>query len=310
MKICPLCRTTYTDPNLNFCLEDGSVLQAYQGGSEPDTVLVNQLRQTQTPQQGAPLAQPQWNVHQQSSQPKKSSKVLVWVLLILGAVVFLCGGGFAGLLLLSSGISTTDGSRDENSTNTSSQTSTTTNTTSTKKVADSPDLSKWVQESKSFGETEFTDGQFIMSSKARGYYYALAATEKYRSVGSDVSVTVTNLNGAPTDLGFGLVFHSEVTPLRKGYAFLIDSVKRRYRIVNHTPSKENVVVNWTSSDAIREGKQPNSLEARDGGPTIDLYINGKKVNSIRNVHGAANGVVGLYAGDGIKVAFRDLEIRR
>lgn len=286
------------------------MLQASPGGAEPDTVVISQAGQTQAPPHNAPAGQLQWNLHQQSMRPKKSSKVLVWALLILGAAVFLCGGGFAGLLLLSSGISTSDGNRDENSTNTSSQTSTTSTPSSSKKLADSPDLSKWVQESKSFGETEFTDGQLIMSSKARGYYYALAATEKFRSVGSDVSVTVTNLENAPTDLGFGLVFHSEVTPLRKGYAFLIDSVKRRYRIVNHTPSKENVVINWTSSDAILGGKQPNSLEARDGGPTIDLYINGKKVNSIRNAHGAANGVVGLYAGDGIKVAFRDLEIRR
>ncbi|MEQ1923696.1 MAG: hypothetical protein ABL952_14410, partial [Pyrinomonadaceae bacterium] len=33
MKICPRCQKTYSDDNLNFCLEDGSVLT--QAAAEP-----------------------------------------------------------------------------------------------------------------------------------------------------------------------------------------------------------------------------------------------------------------------------------
>lgn len=305
MKICPTCHKTYADQNLNFCLEDGSVLTS---GQAPDTVFVNQPRPTQgQPQMHS--AQPQWNVQPHSVQPKRSSRAWVWVLLILGGVILLCGGGMAGLLFWAASQEPAVTSVNKDSSNSTDQSEAPVST-STRTKDESPDLSKWVQSTKSFGETEFTDGRFIMSSKAKGFYYVLAATSKFRSVGADVQVTAINLDNGPTDLGFGLVFHSDTTPLQKGYAFVIDSVKKRYRIVNHTPKKEDVVVNWTRSDAIKDGKQENVLEIRDGDKLIDLYINGKKVNSIRNVHGFPNGVVGLYAGDGIKIAFKDLEIRR
>lgn len=45
MKICPNCNQTYTDENLNFCLTDGSLLEA----SEPDpppTVFMGPPRKT------------------------------------------------------------------------------------------------------------------------------------------------------------------------------------------------------------------------------------------------------------------------
>src|SRR5690242_19687576 len=99
MKICPRCQKTYTDDNLNFCLDDGVVLQEAGGGNEPQpTVFMNQPRPT-NPQSAAtsqPGVQPQWNTAPQQyggGQQKKSSKAWIWVLLILGLVVVLCGGG-------------------------------------------------------------------------------------------------------------------------------------------------------------------------------------------------------------------------
>ncbi|MBX3292861.1 MAG: hypothetical protein KF881_08220 [Acidobacteria bacterium] len=310
MKICPTCRKTYADTNLNFCLEDGSVLTVAPGQTAPDTVFVNQPRPTQPQPQMQQPGHPQWNVQQQHSmQPKKSSRAWVWVLLILGGMGLICGGGLVGFIFIAANQEPKAANTKAENANTT-EPANTASSTSTRKKDESPDLSKWVQSTKSFGETEFTDGQFIMSSRAKGYYYVLAATSKYKSVGADVQVSATNLDNGATDLGFGLVFHSDTTPLQKGYAFVIDSAKKRYRIVNHTPKKEDVVVNWTRSDAIKDGKQENILEIRDGDSMVDLFINGKKVNSIRNVHGFPNGVVGLYTGDGIKIAFKDLEIRR
>jgi hypothetical protein len=315
MKICPTCRKTYTDANLNFCLEDGSVLTAAPQQTAPDTVFMNQPRPTQPqPQPQPPMhsgGQQQWNVPQHSMQPKRSSKAWVWVLLILGGIVLMCGGGLVGIIFLAASQEPNIANIRSEDTNTESPANTSTSTsTSTRAKDESPDLSKWVQTTKSFGETEFTDGQFIMSSRSKGYYYVLAATSKYKTVGADVQVTAVNLDNEPTNLGFGLVFHSDTTPLQKGYAFVIDSAKKRYRIVNHTPKNEDVVVNWTRSTAIKDGKQENVLEIRDGDSMVDLYINGTKVNSIRNVHGFPNGVVGLYTGDGIKIGFKDIEIRR
>src|SRR5262249_31446693 len=100
MKICPRCQRTYTDDNLNFCLDDGVVLQQSGSADPPATVFMNQPPTNpagSTPSQ--PNAQPAWNTapQQYGGPPKKSSKTWIWVLLILGLVVILCGGGFIGL---------------------------------------------------------------------------------------------------------------------------------------------------------------------------------------------------------------------
>lgn len=327
MKICPRCHKTYADDNLNFCLEDGSVLKQSAADLVPETLMMDSPRVTEPQPQmpSQPTAQPGRNTPQAYSvpPPKKSSKAWVWVLPILGGLVLLCGGGLVGFLFYvgtqventtanftnSNTSSTpapsnrkTPGSTNTNSTSTSTSTSTRTN-------LESVNLAGWVS-NRSYGTTEFVDGEFLMSSKEKGYYYVLAGTKDQKTEDADTKVTVRNMDDGNTSLGYGLVFHSNPTPLQQGYAFLIDSKTRKYRVVNHTPGKENTVVAWTKSDAIQSGSGDNTLEARDLDDKIDLYINGKMVTSIRNVYGYADGIVGLYASDALKIAFKDLEIRK
>ena len=107
-----------------------------------------------------------------------------------------------------------------------------------------------------------------------------------------------------------MIFHSNPTPLQQGYAFLIDPKRKKYAVVHHEPQKELTVVKWTASPAINADSAENTLEVRDRDGTIDLYINDTKVNSINNTYGYAGGVAGLYVGNGVTVAFKDLEIRK
>ena len=53
----------------------------------------------------------------------------------------------------------------------------------------------------------------------------------------------------------------------------------------------------------RRAPDGNTLEARDNSGTVDLYINGQKVNSIPNTYGYSEGVIGIYASSGVQVAF-------
>ncbi len=322
MKICPRCQKTYADDNLNFCLEDGTVLN--QAGSEPQTVMINEPRITQgQPQMSGQVgSQPGWNTPQQYSMqpPPKSSKTWIWVLLILGVVVLVCGGGFAGLILIgmnadnnktditSNRVSTTN--RPSNSTSTNSSPTNTTSTTSNRTDLETIDLEPWVKEFSAYGNTEFTGGEFIMSSKKKGFYYVLVAPEEYKTEKADTRVTLRNVDNANGSLGFGLIFHSNPTPLQQGYAFLIDTKKKKYRVVRHEPQNERTVVSWTTSNAIKEGAEENVLEVRDLDDKVELYINGTMVTSIKNQYGYSGGVPGLYAGDGVKVAFKNLEIRK
>lgn len=330
MKICPKCQKTYTDQNLNFCLDDGTVLTQAAGDAMPDTVLLNQPRVT-SPSQSAPGSypgqqinqpqQPGWNTAPQpySMQPQpKSSKTWIWVLLILGVLVLFCGGGgLAALFYIGSQADKASNTTVNNNSKPSSSptfgdknpppNSTSTGRTNVQKI----DLSEWVRPNSLYGDTEYTGGELMLASKQKRFYYVLAATEEYKTENADTSVTIRNVDNADSSLGYGLVFHSNTTPLQQGYAFLIDSKKKKYHVVNHVPSDEKNVISWTKSDAIRDGSQENTLEVRDiSKDKIELYINGTLVNTIKNVYGYPGGVVGLYSGDKVKIAFKDLQIKK
>jgi hypothetical protein len=239
------------------------------------------------------------------------------VLLILGALIVVCGGGIIGAFVYvgskaqevanavaNGNFNTPNKNRSSNST-----TTTTSNSNSSRTSVETLDLSNWVPTASKYAQIEFKDGELLVKNNDPKYYYVLAGTDEQKTVGSDAVVTVKNVNNADTNLGYGLVFHSMTTPLIQGYAFVIDAKKGRYRVVHHSPGKEDAVINWTKSDAIKTGTSPNTLEARDNSGTVDLYINGQKVNSIPNTYGYSDGVIGIYAASSIQVAFTDMELR-
>ena len=336
MKICPTCHKSYTDDGLNFCLEDGSVL-TLSHGEAPPTVMMQQPPPTNpgpgiavpprtnpggfTPQQQVQTSwdpQPQYSV-----QPKKkSSKTWLWVVGLLGLGLLLCGGGVVGFVALAiynaepSGSNTASNSTTFPS-NTSSTRSNTANTRSNtappsdgRTSLETIDFSRWVQTDNTYGNTDYTDDELIMSAKKKGFYYVLVAQRNYLTENANTRLTVRNMDDADSSMGYGLVFHSNPTPLQQGYAFLIDAKKKRYRVVRHIPQDEPVVIKWTNSSAIKDGDEENVLEVRDKNGTVELYINDERITSINNTYGYKGGVPGVYSGDGVRAAFSKLEIRK
>ncbi len=322
MKICPKCSKTYADESLNFCLDDGTVLTQQAGGdSLPETVLMNNPPPTQPNSPFQPTnpnspfisetpTQQSWgNQPAPQMQTPKKSRSWLWVLGILGGVILLCGGGLVGLIALASfddGNSANDdivfdNKRDTNSTTSDPKTDTKTD------AADKIDLSKWNVKDSDYGNVDFKNGEFIMSSKKRGFYYVLVA-KNYVTEDATTKLTVRNIDEKDTRLGFGLVFHSADTPLVRDYAFLIDSEKQRYRIVSHSPGKEENIVKWKNSSVIKSGSQKNVLEVRDNDGKMSFYINGQFVTSEKNEEGSKEGIPGLYSGDALPIAFSDFSV--
>ena len=319
MKICPRCQKTYTDDNLNFCLEDGSTLQQMSGGAPPPTVQMNPP--STNPNQPMAGQQQAWNTPQQyAGQPRKKSRAWIWVLLILGLVIVICSGGFGLLAYIGYKVDQENSNKTvsaNSSTNTTTGTTgnkstSTTSTSSTRSDITTVDFNMFTKSFSIYGTTTYDGDELKVKAGSLAAYYVLATPDKsdYKSEEADTSITVRNTTGAACTHGYGLVFHSDPTPLEQDYAFLIDTKRQKYTLVRHEPDKERGVIAWTSSTAINGGTAENTLEVRDHDKTIDLYINDTKVNSVPNTFGYPSGVVGIYVGQGPEIAFKDFQIKR
>jgi hypothetical protein len=341
MKICPRCQKTYTDDNLNFCLDDGVVLQQTSGNEPPATVLMNQPPATdpRASVQAPPTMQsqqPAWNTAPQqfgAAPAKKSSKTWVWVLLILGVLIIGCGTlSVVGLYFIgkSAENSTANNTATTNTKTNSSNTkvtfpsntsgttmsnTTTANTASTdgRNNTEAVELSDLVMENSQYGNTAADNDELTMSSKKNDSYYVIVTKGMgYVTDGADTRVTLKNRDNQNTPLGYGLVFHSNQTPLTQDYAFLLDTKKKRYRLVRHTPGDETPVIPWTSSNAIHDGAQENTIEVRDkpSDDKFELYINGQLVNTVPNTYGYKGGVPGLYTGGTAPIVFKNFQLSK
>lgn len=315
MKICPNCRRTYQDDGLNFCLEDGSVLRF--ASTEPEPTVVMEYPRPTNPAQpaGVPTTPDAQNRPDYAMQPKKkSSRAWVWVLAIFAVLVLVCGGGFAGFFFYVASIADPNSNVVRGTTNSSNARTNSVTRTPSPSAWDGAgdtrlvDLSGWVKDPTASLESEYVDDEFFMRSKQKGYYYVLVAKDAEFSGSGTSRVTVRNPDDSSAELGYGLVFHSEITPLVNDYAFLIDTSTKKYRVVRHDHEQEKTVTPWTSSTAIKDNGQPNLLEARNKGDKIELYINGQLATSFSNKQGPKKGVPGLYVGDGAKIGFKKLEI--
>ncbi len=170
------------------------------------------------------------------------------------------------------------------------------------------ELSELVFPTSRIGNTRFVNGELFMGSKQRGYFYVVAATEGYITIGGKARVTLRNGKGTRSNLGYGIVFHSDITPLQQGYAFVINTVSQKYRVVHHVSGDEKTLVPWKTSPFIKKGTAKNTLEIRDKGDLTELYINDNLVDSVANTFAFKNGVVGLYSGDAVTIAFSDLTV--
>ena len=168
-------------------------------------------------------------------------------------------------------------------------------------------MSDWADDPLEDATQEYTNGEYILGTNRSRYYYVVVA-KNYKTNNATTHVTVRNVDNADSTLGYGLVVHSFPQPLIGDISFLIDSKKKRYRVVRHFPGSETALVNWTNSSAINGGTEENVLEIRDSGGKADLYINGTLVKNISTADANSDGVPGVYSGDAVKAAFKNLEV--
>jgi hypothetical protein len=311
MKICPTCKQNYTDETLNFCLNDGAVLtQTNVADNSQPTVFMGQSSPTHpnnmfgnpTVQQNVGISQNAGVSQPQFIPPVRKSRAWLWIVMIIGTVILLGGIGIVGLIALA--VASDDGTNTDTTKNTGGFTN------SNYKTVLTEDFSTWRKEINDYGKTEYRNNEFIMSSKQAGAFYVLISGKTdYKTTNASTKVTVKNVNGTSTNLGYGLLIHSDPgVALAKDYVFLIDSTTQSYRIASHAATKEFPIIKWTRFASIRSGTQPNDIEVKDEDGKMTLYINGQMATTLQNSTNYKDGIVGIYAGDGIPVSFSNLKL--
>ena len=158
MKKCPVCKSFYNDPTLNFCPEDGATLVAQTGrvGQPPGF---------------APLPQ---------IPSRKKRNPLLWILGITGGIAFIGIVGIAGLIafLAHSVSNNNNGKRLANTVINSnggiypvnSKTSNSSSGNSSSKDTGNIDFARWGERKTAMGQTKLVGDEFQLSAAQSGYY--------------------------------------------------------------------------------------------------------------------------------------------
>ena len=262
-----------------------------------------------------------------STQPRKKSNAIWWVLGIV-AVLAVIGTGLVVMLLALASMGTNQ--NDNTNTNTNSRvanrnrnTNTNTNTaseTNTNNNADAElpssvtdDFSgeKWRAGNFQYGDIWYADDQYHMRSKEKTYLVMYAPSAEYGTENASVSVTARSVDASPTS-GYGLIVHGEKKDNQlEDYALLVyTGSEPQYEVVMHQGGNQTTLVPWTKTAVLRSGTSPNQLEVRTKGDELSFYVNGHFLTRITDKENFKRGVAGLYTSESQEVVFDDLEIRR
>ena len=318
MKRCPSCQRTYTDPSLNFCLEDGTPL-INDAVPSPAPVefhhkpapLLNQVDPMGQPRQWSPVP---------PMPPRKKSNAIWWVLgILLVAGILVVGAAImiVALASMNSNANTTSNTNRNSNSRVANRNSNVSNANSTgslpASLSDDFSEAKWGAGNYSYGDIWYADEQYHMRAKAKTFLVMYAPSKDYSTEDATVRVTARSVDGAPPLTGFGLIVHGQKSKAGalEDYALLIyTGAGPQYEIIKHKEGKQSTVVTWTKSKVIRGGTNPNQLEVRTKGTELTFYINGQYVDRLTDTENFKHGLAGLYTSDTAEVAFDDLEIER
>ena len=254
MKRCPTCDRTYTDPSLNFCLEDGTPLAPDAPAYDPNaTIRYPSARDTTepppteiyrpepavtpTPRRTTPVPTPpppappppqQWTPGPTAAPPPRKKSNAIWW--ILGGLIALLvvGAGLVVLVIALASFSTNtnnsnaNGRNDNRNANVTTNANTNTNnsnanTNATVPASFSDDFSeqKWSTGQSPFGKIWYSNGEYHMSSFAEKFVVMYAPSNDYSTENATVKVTARSVNGEVPSAGFGLMVHCMQTRDKK-----------------------------------------------------------------------------------------------
>jgi hypothetical protein len=260
-----------------------------------------------------------------AATPPKRKSLLPW---IIGGSLLLVVLGIGVVVLLAVLVSLNSNSNNANNSNNSNRGSgssltnannansknTNGGSSSSSALTDDFTDAKWLTGNFSNGNFWYQNGEYHMRATANRSVVVYAPDkDSYYTQDSNVRVTMRSVSGTTPSYGYGLAVLGKLSDKDElsDYSFLIfTGTDPQYKVALHKEGKEEAIVSWTRSPAIRSGSSPNQLEVRLKGDEMSFYINGQYATKVKDIAGYKQGSVGFYTSDTYEVAFDDLEISR
>jgi len=344
MKRCPTCNRTYTDPALNFCLEDGTPLATDAPPLDPNaTIRYPSARDTEEPPPTEiyhppppvvspiqttppPPPPPQWTpAPPATAPPPKKSNAIWWILGGLAALVII-GIGLVVMIIALASLNTTNTNSNYNANNRNENrnanvtvnanvpnVNANSNASIPSSIDDDFSQQKWGVGTGPYGRIWYTDGEYHMVSKSGTFVVMYAPSDDYSTENAIVKVSARSLDGGVPSSGFGLLVHCAQSKAKQleDYGLLIyPGDEPEYEIIKHKNGNQSLVVTKTKSSAIHSGTTPNLLEVRIHGTELSFYANGQFLTRITDTENFKHGRAGLYTSDIHEIVFDDLSIDR
>jgi hypothetical protein len=123
------------------------------------------------------------------------------------------------------------------------------------------------------GSVGYRDGSYFVTSLGYGDTMWGVASTSFRDI--DITVDATQITAGPEDNNdYGIA--CRVQNDGSGYYLLI-SGDGGFAILKGYEEGYETLVDWTATDAVRQGNANNSIRAVCDGSTITLYANGKRL---------------------------------
>jgi hypothetical protein len=150
------------------------------------------------------------------------------------------------------------------------------------------------------GGHQFVAGELTIYTHQGSVLMAASDT----SIRRDFTYSIrTELVSGPTQLGFGLVFGMEDAD---NYFLFAKASAGSYRLTQRRGGQEQVILPWTSSDAITPVFRPQTLRVVTEGPFVTLLADDRKLRQVR-IDREPAGSVGIFVdGPGLTTTFSDV----
>ena len=138
----------------------------------------------------------------------------------------------------------------------------------------------------------YTEGEYRVLVKPQDWYISTQLARTFTDFDAKVDARISVIE---YDKSYGLIFRREDS--ENFYVFMVNPTTGKYRLRKQENDRWSTIVRWTESRFINRGNATNEVRVVARGNVLELFINGKLVDSSRDF-AFKSGNIALYALNG------------